>query len=448
MNAPIVKNRLFRLGSFFTEPSLFRPTGCKHYYRSAMKTTRILTKHDMPERPFTDMVCPQMAKTMNKARVHRMTGIRGAMLAAVSPWCVTFLSIASVSLALPALAETGPSFDCDMAGTKIEKQICGSPALAVLDRQLAEQYTALQKEIQSKALRNAIVADQRAWLKDRNACGANTGAGTLEACLGDAYRQRRVQLVFHRSVFVGPPLPHPFRMKCQDIAINQVEMRACLQQALRDVGRTLSIADQAAMVEMKELDDVTSAGISAQQTFVKSRQTFDAYREAACWAVAASYAGGSGAGIAALWCQRQLDWERANRVAVDFLFRQNHWSENLETVAAPIRACLKAAEEKGPDPRITALAEAEGGGRIIRIATGDAWRGECSTTPRNKVVDIVAEEGTGAWPNPPLAVFYPEGSRIGPERLERPPDDPCSLYRWVTTPKGKLSGWLQLSLCQ
>jgi len=58
--------------------------------------------------------------------------------------------------------ETGPSFDCDMAQTAIEKQICASPALAAMDRTVAEQYKALREEVRSEALRNAIVADQRA----------------------------------------------------------------------------------------------------------------------------------------------------------------------------------------------------------------------------------------------------------------------------------------------
>jgi len=385
---------------------------------------------------------------MDKARDYRLTGIRGTMLAAVSPWCVALLSIFGLALDLPTLAGDDPSFDCDMATTPIEKEICGSPSLAVLDRQLAEQYTALRTETQSKALRNAIVADQRAWLQDRNACSADTERGTLEACLDDTYRQRRVQLVVHRSVFVGPPLPQPFRMKCQETASSQVEMRACLQQALGDVDRTLSIADQAATVEMKKLDDVTSADITAQEAFLTSRQAFDTYRGSACRAVAASYGGGSGAGIAALWCQRQLAWERANRVAVDFLFRPNHWSENLETVAAPIRACLKAADGKGPDPRITDITDTEDGGQLIRMAAGNAWRGECSTTPGNRVIEIVTEEGAAPWPDPPLAVFYPEGSGIGPKRQKWPPDDMCSQYRWVTTGKGELSGWVELSLCR
>jgi len=100
-------------------------------------------------------------------------------------------------------------------------------------------------------------------------------------------------------------------------------MRACLQQAVGYTERTLSVADEAATKEMRELDEVTSADIGAERAFAESRRAFAPYRDAACRAVAASYASGSGAGVAMLWCQRQMNWERANGIASNFLMRPN-----------------------------------------------------------------------------------------------------------------------------
>lgn len=236
---------------------------------------------------------------------------------------VVAITIASTMFAMAANAAggDGPSFDCDMAQTQVEKQICSSPALAAMDRKVAERYKALQNEGRSEALRNGIVADQRAWLKDRNACGTSGGPDTIEACLRDAYQQRGLQLDVHRSIFLGPPLSGPFRIDCEDSATSQVEMRACLQKVSKYVERTLDVASAAAAVEMRELDTVTSANIGAEQAFAVSRQAYGAYRDAACAAVGASYAGGSGTGIAILSCRQQMDWERANRIASEFLFR-------------------------------------------------------------------------------------------------------------------------------
>ncbi len=57
----------------------------------------------------------------------------------------------------------------------------------------------------------------------RAATGADPDA--LETCLRDAYQQRRLQLDIHRSIFVGPAIPHPFHLKCQDTAATQVGNR-------------------------------------------------------------------------------------------------------------------------------------------------------------------------------------------------------------------------------
>ncbi len=212
------------------------------------------------------------------------------------------------------------------------------------------------------------------------------------------------------------------------------------------------MAAEAAAAEMRELDTVTSAGIGAEQAFIQSRRAFESYRDAACRALAASYAGGSGAGVAFLWCQRQMAWERANRIAADFLYRPFHWSRNLDALAAPIRACLAIVAKMGPgpriDPRITAITESKDGGRVIHVATGETWTDECTSAPDGTVGAVIELDGTAAPPDPPLAVFYPAGSRIGPERREMPPDDPCSLYRWTETANGDFAGWVRLALCR
>lgn len=225
------------------------------------------------------------------------------------------------TMAVNAADHANPSFDCDMAQTEIERRICGSPELAGLDQTVADRYDALGKDTRSEALRNGIAQDQRQWLRDRDACGEQADASAPKPCLREAYQQRHQQLDFHRSVFVGPPLPHPPSIACEDSATSQVEMRACLREMLNYVERTLEVASAAAAVEMRELDTVTSADIGAEKAFEKSRTAYAAYRDSACAAVAASYAGGSGAGIAMLSCRLQMDWDRANRIASEFLFR-------------------------------------------------------------------------------------------------------------------------------
>lgn len=65
-----------------------------------------------------------------------------------------------------------PSFDCARATSATEHTICGSPDLAELDRAVARNYaTALDGA--DGTTRAQIKADQRAWLGQRDRCGAD-----------------------------------------------------------------------------------------------------------------------------------------------------------------------------------------------------------------------------------------------------------------------------------
>jgi uncharacterized protein YecT (DUF1311 family) len=74
------------------------------------------------------------------------------------------------AFALPSAAEAAPSFDCRRAASNVEKEICGIAEFGDLDRDIAATYA------QALAALNAIDADalraeQRAWLQDRDDCG-------------------------------------------------------------------------------------------------------------------------------------------------------------------------------------------------------------------------------------------------------------------------------------
>ncbi len=85
-------------------------------------------------------------------------------------------------------ARSDPSFACSDDLMPAERQICSSPALAALDRQVTEIYDAALSGAQGDA-RATLVSAQRAWLGGRNACGADEG------CLDNAYRDRLSELL-------------------------------------------------------------------------------------------------------------------------------------------------------------------------------------------------------------------------------------------------------------
>ena len=77
------------------------------------------------------------------------------------------------------------SFDCSKASTAVEGSICANPTLSALDKKLADVYRQVRSaSSDTGALRQA----QLAWMKTRNACGANV------QCLEQSYRQRISEL--------------------------------------------------------------------------------------------------------------------------------------------------------------------------------------------------------------------------------------------------------------
>ncbi len=81
------------------------------------------------------------------------------------------------------------ALDCGRASTPVEQAICKQPDLAHLDADLNDVYDRLRPQLAPKA-RTEVLAQQRAWLAERNRVCAN---GDPE-CLRKEYRTRLDQL--------------------------------------------------------------------------------------------------------------------------------------------------------------------------------------------------------------------------------------------------------------
>ena len=72
------------------------------------------------------------------------------------------------------------SFKCELAKTSVEKAICASDNISVLDENMASLYTSLIKiYVDSKAIKSW----QKIWLNERNSCKNSK-------CLEETYRER------------------------------------------------------------------------------------------------------------------------------------------------------------------------------------------------------------------------------------------------------------------
>lgn len=116
---------------------------------------------------------------------------------------LVLMTLAGPSIAWPSIAGAA-SFPCAKASTPTEKAICADQGLSKLDERLSAAYREGIKQLsggspeETKPL-SAVKADQRAWLSERNACGADS------ACLRTAYERRVAVLTFNPDP--GAPSP-------------------------------------------------------------------------------------------------------------------------------------------------------------------------------------------------------------------------------------------------
>lgn len=115
---------------------------------------------------------------------------------------VGWLLSALVALGAIPSAQAAPSFDCSKATSTAEKLICGDSALSELDQSLADAFQGLRQQ-RTGASRDRLLAEQRAWLADRDRrCGIPSGGGeptlaqrwTWAPCLAERSRERLTQL--------------------------------------------------------------------------------------------------------------------------------------------------------------------------------------------------------------------------------------------------------------
>ena len=93
---------------------------------------------------------------------------------------IILVAVLAVMAAGPASAA---SFDCKKAKLPVEIAVCSDPTLSSQDEELARQYLPLIKSAPADAAKT-IKIEQKAWLAERNACGADM------QCIMGSYRIR------------------------------------------------------------------------------------------------------------------------------------------------------------------------------------------------------------------------------------------------------------------
>jgi uncharacterized protein len=108
--------------------------------------------------------------------------------------------VLALGLMVSASAASAASFDCAKARTADEHAICNDRSLNDRDVELTTRY-GMVLSLTAMGLRGDLQDEQRAWLQQRHACGAN------RSCIGRLYDQRLTRI---KGVFAGIASRGPF----------------------------------------------------------------------------------------------------------------------------------------------------------------------------------------------------------------------------------------------
>jgi len=102
-------------------------------------------------------------------------------------WLRRILSVLGL---LTTAATPAPSFDCAKAGSAVDRLICSDEGLATLDRELAEHYDVLHRELSPEGLA-VLLTSQRKWLASRSRCASKeVPRDQGVTCLSSLYSDR------------------------------------------------------------------------------------------------------------------------------------------------------------------------------------------------------------------------------------------------------------------
>lgn len=199
------------------------------------------------------------------------------------------------ALAFGAADARAASFDCKKAAAPVEKLICGSVVLEMLDLQLK---SAFEGALDRSNTPDAVRADQARWLRERDAC---RDADCVEA----AYRERVEVLM---SVSDKPP-------ECDGMTT-----QGMTQCALRYAGRAARELDdylaaaRTRLVETAEENPDDEDFQAAVKGFDEAQKAWKDYRDAECQAVIDWWSGGTIRAQMSLSCLTEVTKARTRQV--------------------------------------------------------------------------------------------------------------------------------------
>ena len=108
-----------------------------------------------------------------------------------------------------AVAAQQPAPDCSRAKTAVDRAICAVPELKTADASMAEAYSTLPSALPG-GQRSGLLADQRRWLRERDAtCSEKSDRDLVDCLLAETDRRRRLLAGEGPNLATGAPRPQP-----------------------------------------------------------------------------------------------------------------------------------------------------------------------------------------------------------------------------------------------
>jgi len=184
----------------------------------------------------------------------------------------------------------GPSFDCGKATSWTERTICKDRSLASLDREMAAAFSDARRR-SAGGVRGTLVAEQRRWLRGRDACRRDSSPA---GCLAKLYRAR-VATLTGASPAPRPAPSAPAEVPSPPAAAESAQPRPAARGVLGEcqreaaeggVGLCLDRKLADATTRMAEVEDAMLRALApdedATKAFRDAQDTFLVFRDATC----------------------------------------------------------------------------------------------------------------------------------------------------------------------
>lgn len=198
-----------------------------------------------------------------------------------------------------AAAAQAASFDCKKASTPVEKLICDSIDLEMLDSQMNGAFQGAQERSNNPP---QVKASQVAWLRARDSCRD-------KACLEASYRKRIATLM---AVSESPPeCEGPTSLSMDDCAATYAD------RADKELVRYLAVARADIADSAKQSGE--SSNREALEDFDEAQNAWAEYREAECGAVYSRWISGTIRILKNLSCRTAITKARTHQVWATWL---------------------------------------------------------------------------------------------------------------------------------